>query len=117
MRFTKMHGAGNSFILLDALHGELQGEDLSVLALRLCRGETGHGADGMIVLVPAAEADLGMLFYNADGSTGEMCGNGARCLARYALEHGPHTQMVEAEQVAPDGVVEPVNGQSDGEKE
>ena len=105
MRFTKMHGAGNSFILLDALHGELQGEDLSVLALRLCRGETGHGADGMIVLVPAVEADLGMLFYNADGSTGEMCGNGARCLARYALEHGLARDARDIRILAPAGLV------------
>ena len=81
-----MHGAGNSFVLTEDLHGELQGEDLSGLALRLCaRAET----DGMIVVMPAAgTADFGMLFYNSDGSLGEMCGNGARCLARYGVEHG-----------------------------
>ena len=84
-----MHGAGNSFVLTENLHGELQGEDLSGLALRLCRPADGPGADGMIVIVPAgAEADFGMLFYNADGSLGEMCGNGARCIARYGVEHG-----------------------------
>ena len=88
MRYTKMHGAGNSFILTENLHGELQGEDLSVLALRLCSPLTGPGADGLIVLIPARDADFGMLFYNADGSLGEMCGNGARCLARYGVEHG-----------------------------
>ncbi len=88
MRYTKMHGAGNSFILTDALHGELRGEDLSILALRLCDKKTGPGADGLIVLTPAPDADFGMLFYNADGSRGEMCGNGARCLARYGVEHG-----------------------------
>lgn len=88
MRYTKMHGAGNSFILTDALHGELRGEDLSILALRLCDKKTGPGADGFIVIVPAPDADYGMLFYNADGSLGEMCGNGARCLARYGVEHG-----------------------------
>ena len=88
MRYTRMHGAGNSFILLDALRGELQGEDLSVLALRLCRPADGAGVDGMIVLVPAEDADFAMLFYNADGSRGEMCGNGARCAARYGVEHG-----------------------------
>ena len=87
MHAVKMHGAGNSFVLTENLHGELQGEDLSGLALRLCaRSET----DGMIVIVPAAAdaADFGMLFYNADGSLGEMCGNGARCIARYGVEHG-----------------------------
>jgi diaminopimelate epimerase len=85
---TKMHGAGNSFLLTESLHGELQGEDLNGLALRLCDPARGPGADGLIVLVPAADADFGMLFYNADGSLGEMCGNGARCLARYGVEHG-----------------------------
>ena len=89
MRYTKMHGAGNSFVLIENLHGELQSGDLSVLALRLCDPETGTGADGMIVLVPAdGDADFGMLFYNSDGSLGEMCGNGARCAARYGFEHG-----------------------------
>lgn len=88
MRCTKMHGAGNSFVLTENLRGELQGEDLSGLALRLCDPARGPGADGMIVLVPAADADFGMLFYNSDGSLGEMCGNGARCIARYGVEHG-----------------------------
>lgn len=83
-----MHGAGNSFVIVESLHGELQGEDLSVLALRLCDEKTGPGADGMIVVVPAADADFGMLFYNSDGSLGEMCGNGARCIARYGVERG-----------------------------
>ena len=88
MQYTKMHGAGNSFIIWEDPRGERKGEDLSVLALRLCSGETGPGADGMIVVVPAeGDADFGMLFYNADGSVGEMCGNGARCIARYGLEH------------------------------
>ncbi len=80
-----MHGAGNSFVLTENLHGELQGEDLESLALRLCRSAS---TDGLIVLVPAADADFGMLFFNSDGSRGEMCGNGARCLARYGVEHG-----------------------------
>lgn len=82
-----MHGAGNSFVLTENLHGELQGEDLSGLALRLCAASD---TDGMIVIMPAAAeiADFGMLFYNADGSLGEMCGNGARCIARYGVEHG-----------------------------
>ena len=88
MRYTKMHGAGNSFILTENLRGQLQGEDLSILALRLCDPKTGPGADGLIVLVPAEDADFGMLFYNNDGSLGEMCGNGARCICRYGVEHG-----------------------------
>ena len=83
-----MHGAGNSFLLVENLDGELQGEDLSNLALRCCSPETGPGADGLIVLEPDGETDFAMGFYNADGSLGEMCGNGARCAARYGVEHG-----------------------------
>ena len=88
MRYTKMHGAGNSFLILEDLHGELQGENPSDLALRFCSPLTGPGADGLIVLKPDREADFAMDFYNSDGSAGEMCGNGARCVARYGLEHG-----------------------------
>ncbi len=89
MHYTKMHGAGNSFLILENLRGELQGENLSDLALRFCSPQTGPGADGMIVLKPAqGEEDFAMDFFNADGSVGEMCGNGARCAARYGLEHG-----------------------------
>lgn len=89
MRYTKMHGAGNSFVLTENLQAELEGKDLRILALRLCSPKTGPGADGMIVLTPADErADFGMLFFNSDGSVGEMCGNGARCAARYGMEHG-----------------------------
>ncbi len=84
-----MHGAGNSFVLLENMQGELQGMDLSRLALRFCRDRDGERSDGLIVIMPASEkADFGMLFYNADGSPGEMCGNGARCAARYGVEHG-----------------------------
>ena len=86
MRYTRMHGAGNSFVLIEFPRGEIQGEDLSGLALKLCAR---FGADGLIAVVPCgAEADFAMLFYNADGSLGEMCGNGARCVARYGVEHG-----------------------------
>ncbi len=89
MRYVKMHGAGNSFIIVESLHGELDGANLSDLARRLCSPETGPGADGMIVVMPGPEdTDFSMLFYNSDGSLGEMCGNGARCVARYGVERG-----------------------------
>ena len=89
LSYTKMHGAGNSFVLMESLRGELQGADLPGLALRLCCPETGPRADGMIVVLPAeGDPDFRMLFYNSDGSEGEMCGNGARCVARYGVEHG-----------------------------
>lgn len=88
MRCCKMHGAGNSFVVLENLRGELDAFDLSRLARSLCDRTRGLDTDGMMVLVPGgAEADFGMLFYNADGSMGEMCGNGLRCAARYGWEH------------------------------
>ncbi|MBR4548752.1 MAG: diaminopimelate epimerase [Oscillospiraceae bacterium] len=86
MHYSVMHGAGNSFVLIEAPRSEQdKGEDLSGLALRLCARFT---VDGLIALGPADDADFAMLFYNADGSLGEMCGNGARCAARFAVEHG-----------------------------
>ena len=89
MKITKMHGAGNDFVILQNLDGEIPAEGLPVLARRLCAFHTGVGADGMMVVVPAKDGgDFGMLFYNADGSLGEMCGNGARCICRYGYEHG-----------------------------
>lgn len=85
MHYVNMHGAGNSFVIVEDPQRKLQGEELKNLALKLCKREN---TDGMIVAVPAEDADFGMLFYNADGSLGEMCGNGARCIARYGLERG-----------------------------
>ena len=105
MRYTKMHGAGNSFILIDEPRGGQKGEDLSVLALRLCDRKSGPGADGLIVVTPAEEADMGMLFYNSDGSAGEMCGNGARCLARWGVEHGRVRDARHIRILAPAGAV------------
>ena len=105
MRYTKMHGAGNSFILIEQTRGEQKSEDLGVLALRLCNEKTGPGADGMIVVTRAEGADLGMLFYNSDGSAGEMCGNGARCLARWGLEHGRVRDAQDIRILAPAGEV------------
>jgi len=84
-----MNGAGNSFFVLEDPEGELRRQGLGSLARQLCRPEEGEQTDGMIVLIPGeGEEDFGMLFYNADGSKGEMCGNGARCAARYGVEHG-----------------------------
>lgn len=89
MHYTRMHGAGNSFVILENMQHELDTADFSALALRLC-AETGtEKADGMMVVIPGeGDADFGMLFYNNDGTKGEMCGNGARCIVRYGWEHG-----------------------------
>ena len=89
MRFTKMNGAGNDFILVENLHGELTQQQLSKLARTLCDRRMSIGADGLMAIVPAkADADFGMLFFNCDGTLGEMCGNGARCICRYGYETG-----------------------------
>ena len=89
MKFTKMHGAGNDFIILRDEQEELTPEILSSLAKKLCTRRLGLGADGLMLVVPARQdGDYRMLFYNADGSAGEMCGNGARCIARYGYEKG-----------------------------
>ena len=79
MRFTKMNGAGNDFIIVENLRGELDEQKLSKLARTLCDRRMSIGADGLMAVVPAkGTADYGMLFFNCDGSLGEMCGNGAR---------------------------------------
>ena len=84
-----MNGAGNDFILLNNLDGALPVEALPGLARTLCERHLSIGADGlMVVAKPIGEGDYRMLFYNSDGSTGEMCGNGARCICRYGYEMG-----------------------------
>lgn len=98
MRFTKMNGAGNDFILVENLHGELTQQQLSKLARTLCDRRMSIGADGLMAIVPAkADADFDMLFFNCDGTLGEMCGNGARCICRYGYETGlaGETQTIE----------------------
>lgn len=89
MRFCKMNGAGNDFIILDGRDGAPPREKLPELARLLCRRRTSIGADGlMVAAAPEQGGDFRMLFYNSDGSEGEMCGNGARCICRYGYENG-----------------------------
>jgi diaminopimelate epimerase len=83
LRFTKMDGAGNDFILIDNRAGEVH-LDRSQVA-QLCNRHRGIGADGVLLLeLPANRADFRMRYFNADGGEAEMCGNGARCFARFA---------------------------------
>jgi len=86
MRFTKMHGCGNDFLIFNP--GEVGGADLPELARRACDRHFGVGADGILVPAPSEVADLEMVYFNSDGSPSEMCGNGLRCLARYAKDFG-----------------------------
>lgn len=85
MNFTKMQGAGNDFIIINNMELKLPVEKLSAIAKRLCQRKISVGADGLIAVdFPEGDADFKMRFYNQDGSIGEMCGNGARCISRYA---------------------------------
>jgi diaminopimelate epimerase len=84
-----MNGAGNDFIIVNNMELHYTEEQLSCFARVLCRRHLSIGADGfMAVDDPKMGGDYRMLFYNADGSVGEMCGNGARCICRYGYEHG-----------------------------
>jgi len=98
LRFIKMNGAGNDFLILNNMDGRLPEEQFPAMAKHLCERHLSIGADGMMVVVkPTGDADFRMRFYNADGSMGEMCGNGARCICRYGYETGlaGETQRIE----------------------
>ena len=98
MDFWKMNGAGNDFIILGDMDRRIPDDDISRIAAVLCRRRLSIGADGLMVVRPAEQGgDYRMLFYNADGTEAEMCGNGARCICRYGYENGlaGDTQHVE----------------------
>ncbi|HET9050812.1 MAG TPA: diaminopimelate epimerase [Candidatus Dormibacteraeota bacterium] len=86
LRFTKMQGLGNDFVVVDAAEGD--GLPWSELAPRLCDRRRGIGADGVLVVGPGAGGRLSMLVVNADGGAAEMCGNGVRCAAVWAARRG-----------------------------
>ncbi len=86
--FFKMHGGGNDFILIDHRERCFPRPEQPRLARRLCAPKVGLGADGLILIEEGEQADLAWRFYNADGSEAEMCGNGARCAARFAVLNG-----------------------------
>ncbi|MEP6955516.1 MAG: diaminopimelate epimerase [Chthoniobacterales bacterium] len=102
LQFTKMNGAGNDFVLLDNRAGQLQLTPAQIA--RLCDRHRGIGADGVLLLEPAANgADFRMRYYNADGGEAEMCGNGARCFARFTSRHAGPLQQLSFE--TPAGVI------------
>ena len=89
MNFWKMNGAGNDFILLTDMERRIPELALPGLARTVCERRLSVGADGLMVFCPAERGgDFRMLFFNSDGSVGEMCGNGARCACRYGYETG-----------------------------
>ncbi|MGH2588557.1 MAG: diaminopimelate epimerase, partial [Dehalococcoidia bacterium] len=93
MQFTKMHGTGNDFVIVDARRLEA---DWETLARAMCDRHFGVGSDGLILALPAADADLRMRMFNPDGSEAEMCGNGIRCMAKFAVERGIATPKDDA---------------------
>jgi diaminopimelate epimerase len=86
--FVKMSGTGNDFILIDHRTPILAPEALAHFAAKVCRRKFSVGADGLILIENSSEADFQWQFFNADGSVAEMCGNGARCAARFAFLQG-----------------------------
>ncbi len=85
MNFTKLQGAGNDFVLVET--ADIQRE-WSEVAIAICDRHFGIGADGLLLLLPSDKADFQMRIFDADGSEAEACGNGIRCLAKYAFEEG-----------------------------
>ena len=85
MQFTKMEGAGNDYVYIDARKQE---HDWPELSRKMSDRHFGVGSDGLILIANSDVADLKMVMFNADGSQGEMCGNGIRCFAKYATERG-----------------------------
>jgi len=87
VNFTKLHGNGNDFILIDEYNEEIV-KDKSAFARKYCDRRFGIGADGVLYLGISDKADISMRIFNTDGTEAEMCGNGIRCLVKYALDEG-----------------------------
>ncbi len=99
MRFVKMHGAGNDYIYIDCFQEEVP--EPEKLAARISDRHFGVGGDGLILIMPSERADLRMRMFNADGSEAEMCGNGIRCVAKYAYDHNlVHKETIAVETLA-----------------
>lgn len=86
MKFTKMHGIGNDYVYVNGFVENV--EDPAAVARAISPRHTGIGSDGLILILPSEKADACMRMFNADGSEGEMCGNGIRCVAKYVHDHG-----------------------------
>ena len=88
MNFTKMHGTGNDFIVVEGGSAETDSTNWPEVARESCSRRFGVGADGILVIRPSDDAALRMQIFNPDGSEAEMCGNGIRCVTKYAIERG-----------------------------
>ena len=103
MKFTKMHGAGNDYLYIDARDHDDFSTDWSQLSRSMSDRHFGVGSDGIILIEDSGIADLKMRMFNADGSESEMCGNGIRCFAKYAINRGlatPEADGIEVETLA-----------------
>ncbi|WP_142317526.1 diaminopimelate epimerase [Bacillus sp. AFS002410] len=87
-RYTKMHGLGNNYIYVNMFEEKLKEEELSNLAVEVSNVNTGIGSDGLILICPSEVAEVKMRIFNNDGSEAKNCGNGLRCVAKYAFENG-----------------------------
>ena len=88
IEFYKMSGSGNDFIIIDNRDLSLNVGDLPTFARLVCQRKISVGADGLLLIEPSKTVDFKWQFFNSDGSRGEMCGNGSRCIARYAYLKG-----------------------------
>lgn len=86
MKFTKMHGCGNDYVYVNCMEKMI--EDPAKVSKFVSDRHFGVGSDGLILICPSDQADFRMAMYNADGSEGEMCGNGIRCVAKYVYDYG-----------------------------
>ena len=86
MEFTKMQGLGNDYVYVNCFKEKI--ENPSEVAVKVSDRHFGIGSDGLILIKPSEVADFEMEMYNADGSRGEMCGNGIRCVAKYVYDYG-----------------------------
>ncbi|WP_226535614.1 diaminopimelate epimerase [Fictibacillus halophilus] len=88
LKFTKMHGLGNNYIYVNMFEETIAEADLADLAVAVSNPYTGIGSDGMILICPSEKAPVKMRIFNNDGSEAKNCGNGLRCVAKYAYEQG-----------------------------
>ena len=88
VKITKMNGCGNDFVILDKSEFDKVGMSMAEFAKKVCNRNFGVGADGMIIpdLEPNGKTDIAWYFYNSDGTTAQMCGNGMRCFAKYVYD-------------------------------
>lgn len=101
VRFTKLHGNGNDFILIDEYNEKIiQDNNKADFSLKYCDRRFGIGADGVLFLEKSGRADIKMRIFNSDGTEAQMCGNGVRCLVKYALDKGYIREKASVETLA-----------------